>query len=115
LVAVGIIDDPRHLNINNTTRHWDFPDIPTLTELGHPDSDVPIWYSVQGPPGLPQEIAEKLNAKMLELSKTASIQKSLRAVSAALQPMSTKEMAAFFAADSQNNAAVIKAANIKLE
>jgi tripartite-type tricarboxylate transporter receptor subunit TctC len=103
------------LNINNTTRHWDFPDIPTLTELGHPDSDVPIWYSIQGPPGLPQEIAEKLNAKMLELSKTESIQKSLRAVSAALQPMSTKEMAAFFAADSQNNAAVIKAANIKLE
>lgn len=103
------------LNINNTTRHWDFPDIPTLTELGHPDLDVPIWYSIQGPPGLPQEIAEKLNAKMLELSKTESIQKSLRAVSAALQPMSTKDMAAFFAADSQNNAAVIKAANIKLE
>ncbi len=103
------------LNINNTTRHWDFPDIPTLTELGHPNSDVPIWYSIQGPPGMPVEIAEKLNAKMLELSKTDGIQKSLRGVSAALQPMNMKEMTAFFDADSQNNAAVIKAANIKLE
>ena len=103
------------LNINDTKRHWDFPDIPTLTELGHPDSDVPIWYSIQGPPGMPQEIAEKLNAKMLELSKTDSIQKSLRGVSAALQPMTTKEIAAFFASDSENNAKLIKAAAIKLE
>lgn len=103
------------LNINNPTRHWDFPDIPTLTELGYPNSDVPIWYSVQGPPGMPQEIAEKINAKMLELSKTEGIQKSLRAVSAALQPMTTKEIAAFFASDTKSNAELIKAANIKLE
>ncbi len=103
------------LNINDPKRHWDFPDVPTLTELGYPDSDVPIWYSIQGPPGMSPEIAEKLNAKMLELSKTDGIQKALRGVSAALQPMTTKEMAAFFASDSQNNAALIKAANVKLE
>ena len=103
------------LNINNPTRHWDFPDIPTLTELGYPNSDVPIWYSVQGPPGMPQEIAEKLNAKMLELAKTEAIKKALVNVSAALPPQTTKEMAAFFENDSKANADVIKAASIKLE
>jgi hypothetical protein len=36
-------------------------------------------------------------------------------VSAALPPQTTKEMAAFFEADSKANADVIKAASIKLE
>ncbi len=89
--------------------------MPTLTELGHPDSDVPIWYSIQGPPGLPKEIAEKINAKMLEIAKSTDIRTKLRATSAALDPMTTDQMRAFFDADSQNNATLIKAANIKLE
>jgi len=33
------------LAINNPERHWDFPDVPTLTEAGFPNSDVPIWFS----------------------------------------------------------------------
>jgi len=103
------------LNINGPERHWDFPDIPTLTELGHPNSDVPIWYSIQGPPGMPQEIAEKLNAKMLEISKTDDMKGKLRATSAGLQPMTTKEIVAFFEADTKANAELIKAASIKLE
>ena len=38
------------LNINYATRHPDFPEMPTLTELGYPDADVPIWYSCARPP-----------------------------------------------------------------
>jgi len=103
------------LNINGPTRHWDFPNIPTLTELGHPNSDVPIWYSVQGPPGMPKEIAEKLNAKMLEIAKASDIRTKLHATSAALDPMTTQQMTAFFEADTKSNAELIKAASIKLE
>ncbi|MBN9261324.1 MAG: tripartite tricarboxylate transporter substrate binding protein, partial [Hyphomicrobium sp.] len=103
------------LNINDTQRHWDFPDIPTLTELGYPDSDVPIWYSIQGPPGMPQEIAEKLNAAMVKLAQTDDMKSKLRAVSASLPVQSTKQIAEFFAADSQRNADLIKAAKVKLE
>ncbi len=103
------------LNINSAERHWDFPDVPTLTELGYPNSDVPIWYSVQGPPGMPEEIAEKLNAKMLEISKTEDIKTKLRAISAALPPQTTKEMRAFFEADTKANVELIKTANITLQ
>ena len=31
------------LAINHPTRHWDFPDAPTMTEAGFANSDVPIW------------------------------------------------------------------------
>ena len=36
------------LAISNQTRHWDFPDVPTMTEAGFPDADVPIWLSIWG-------------------------------------------------------------------
>ena len=34
------------LNINGPHRHPDFPDVPTTTELGMPDAEVPIWFSI---------------------------------------------------------------------
>jgi tripartite-type tricarboxylate transporter receptor subunit TctC len=33
----------------------DFPDVPTLTELGYPDPDVPIWYLICAPAGTPKQ------------------------------------------------------------
>ena len=58
------------LDINHSQRHPDFPDVPTLTELGHPNSDVPIWFSVWAPAGTPREIVDKLNARMVEIAKS---------------------------------------------
>ena len=37
------------LNINGQERHPDFPDVPTLTELGIEGADVPIWFSIYAP------------------------------------------------------------------
>ena len=37
------------LNINAQERIPDFPDTPTLTELGITGADVPIWYSIFAP------------------------------------------------------------------
>ena len=34
------------LAINGPARHPDFPDVPTLTELGVTGADVPIWFSI---------------------------------------------------------------------
>ena len=39
------------LNVNHSERSVDFPDIPTLTELGYPNSDAPIWFSLWAPTG----------------------------------------------------------------
>ena len=103
------------LNVNHSSRHWEFPDTPTLTELGMPNSDVPIWYAIMGPAGTPKEIIDKLNATCVELAKTDEMQGKLRAISAALPVQTPAEIAAFQADDSKRNAEVIKAANIKLE
>ena len=57
------------LNINYGKRSPDFPDTPTLTELGVTGADEPIWYCTFAPKGTPKEIVDKLNAKIGEIAR----------------------------------------------
>ena len=103
------------LAINGPARHPDFPDVPTLTELGVTGADVPIWFSIFAPAGTPKEIIAKLNAKMIEIAKTDDMKAKLRAVNAFVPLQTPEEMAKDLAADIKANAELIKAANIKIE
>ena len=103
------------LNVNNPNRSPDFPDVPTLTELGLKDSDAPLWYSVLAPAGTSKEIMAKLNAKMLEIAATDEMKKRMREISVEIPLQKPDEVAAFWKTDSDRTAVLIKAANIKLE
>lgn len=103
------------LNINAPKRSAEWPDIPTLTELGFPDSDVPSWYSIQAPAGTPADIIQKFNAKVTEFAKTAEMQAAMTKLSVDLPIQTPAEMTEFLKSDIKRNTEVIKAANIKLE
>jgi tripartite-type tricarboxylate transporter receptor subunit TctC len=103
------------LNINGRERRPDFPDVPTLTELGVTGADVPIWFSFFAPAGVPKEIIRTLNAKMIEIAKTEEMKAALWAVNAVAPLQTPEEMAKDLEIDSARNADIIKAANIKME
>ena len=103
------------LNINHSSRSVDFPDVPTLTELGYPNSDVPIWFSLWSTAGVPREIKQRLNAEIVKHSKTPEMVEKLRLAGAAPVIQSLEEIEAFREADSRQMADLIKAANIKVE
>jgi tripartite-type tricarboxylate transporter receptor subunit TctC len=103
------------LNINYPTRHPDFPDVPTLTELGYGDADVPIWYLVLAPAGTPKEILAKFNAVLIELAKSDEIIAKMRAINVIVPPQTPEEIRAHMVEDTKRNAELIKTANIKLE
>ena len=103
------------LGINHTERHPDFPDVKTLTELGYPDSDVPIWYSIQAPVGTPADIITKFNAKILEIAATGEMKQRMREINVIVPLQSPADMAKYLADDIARNADVIKAANVKME
>jgi tripartite-type tricarboxylate transporter receptor subunit TctC len=103
------------LNINYHARSPDFPDTPTLTELGLPNSDVPIWYSIQAPAGTPKDIIDKFNAKIVEIAAGDDMKKRMREISVSVPSQTPSEMAAFLRTDFAANSEVIKAANVKLE
>ena len=103
------------LNINGQVRHPEFPDVPTLTELGVSGADVPIWFSVFAPGGTPKEIIAKLNAKMQEIARTDDMKAKLIAVNAVAPLQSAEDMGKHLREDTKGNAELIRLANIKIE
>lgn len=103
------------LSTNHTSRNPDFPDVPTLTELGYPNSDVPLWFSIWAPAGVPQAIADTLHAKVTEISRTPDMATKLLAAGAATVTSTQVELLAFREQESNAMAQLIKAANVKLE
>ncbi len=103
------------LGINFPTRHPDFPDVPTLTEAGYPDSDVPIWYSIQAPTGAPAPILEKFNAKINEISATPEMIKRMREINVVVPQQTLSALLAYREADMVSNGKLIKEAHIKLD
>jgi tripartite-type tricarboxylate transporter receptor subunit TctC len=103
------------LNINGSVRHPNFPEVPTLTELGITGADVPIWFSVFAPAGTPKDVIAKLNAKIVEIAKTEDMKGKMLAVNAVVPLQTPEDMAAHLLQDIRANAELIQAANIKLE
>lgn len=103
------------LNVNHFERSPDWPDTPTMTELGYPNSDVAIWMSLWAPTGVPMEIRQRLNEEIVKAIKGDDIKEKLRLVSAAPVIQTIAELEAFRMADRDNMAALIKTAKIKIE
>lgn len=103
------------LAINHSERHWDFPDVPTLTETGIKDADVPIWFAVFAPKGTPKDIIAKLNAKMTEIARTDDLKTKMRAIGVSVPVQTPDELGKHLANDLKANLEVIKAANIRLD
>jgi tripartite-type tricarboxylate transporter receptor subunit TctC len=103
------------LAINHSERHPEFPDIPTLREAGIANADVPIWFAMFAPSGTPKDIVAKLNAKIVEISKTDDMKAKMRALSVAVPAQSPEALGQHLLDDIKLNLEVIKAANVKIE
>jgi tripartite-type tricarboxylate transporter receptor subunit TctC len=103
------------LNVNHPRRIAEFPDVPTLTELGYPGADGGSWFGLYGIRGVPEPIFEQLNAKLVEIGRTAEMQERITKVSAVLTPQTLAEVALHLAEEAKVTAAVVKAANIRIE
>jgi tripartite-type tricarboxylate transporter receptor subunit TctC len=103
------------LCVNHRTRSPEFPDAPTLTEAGYPNSDVPLWFCIWAPARVPQPIVEAVHAKVTEMSKASDVASRLL-LSGSLPVTSTQaELLAFRDAEWKSTSDLIKAADIKLE
>ncbi len=54
------------LAVTAARRNAALPDIPTMAEAGLKDFEVSVWYALEGPPGLPKGITDRLTAVTLK-------------------------------------------------
>jgi tripartite-type tricarboxylate transporter receptor subunit TctC len=83
------------LAVSSEKRLPEFPDLPTLAELGYPELVVTTWYSLSGPAGLPHDIVTKLNAAVNKAMELPEVQKHLETEMVQTKAMTPEQIAAY--------------------
>jgi tripartite-type tricarboxylate transporter receptor subunit TctC len=73
----------------------DYPDLPTLKELGLPDLVATTWFALSAPARLPGEIAEKAHRAIAAAVKTPEVQQRLQRDGLVSKAMSMADFTAF--------------------
>lgn len=96
-------------------RHPDFPDVPTIGELGFAQVNAPIWQGFFAPLGLPEAIRQKLNKAVNEISAQPEMQAKLLTMGFSARVMSADESRAFFLQDDALYKKIIREAKISVD
>jgi tripartite-type tricarboxylate transporter receptor subunit TctC len=75
------------------------PNVPTFAEAGVPGVVVTGWLGIYGPPGLPNDVRDKLGKAIVEVVKDPETQKKLRAIGFEPTGQGTAEFTAHHAAE----------------
>lgn len=92
------------------------PDVPTLREAGFTDLKLSegTSYSLVAPAGMPKALADRIYQQFTAAAKDPEVRKRLEAAGFELQPADGTALRAELQEESRDNAAMVKALNIKL-
>jgi tripartite-type tricarboxylate transporter receptor subunit TctC len=110
LIKAGKI---RVLGVATEKRVPSMPDVPTVQETV-PGFVVVTWFAIVAQPKTPAAIVAKLNADINEALRDPAVRQRLENLSAEVVGGSLEATAAFFKAEANTWANVIKSANVKL-
>ena len=104
------------LALTGTSRHPNFPDVPTFAEAGLGDYSPTAWIGLLAPAGTPQAILDKLSAAMQKATtQNPALIEKWRSYGGELKSSTPAEFAAFIKADSAKWGQAIRQAGIKLD
>jgi tripartite-type tricarboxylate transporter receptor subunit TctC len=82
----------RGIAVTAKQRMTDWPDIPTMAELGHPEFSSPIWFSLSGPKGLPASILGKMNGEINRIMTAPAMVDRMRKEGMIVEGMTPEEL-----------------------
>lgn len=91
------------------------PDVPTLAELGVPAANLTSVFGIFAPAKTPVAVLERLNAEINQALALPDIRARLEASDNVPTGGTAAEFARHIAAESESNARIIRAANIRLD
>lgn len=83
------------LAVTSSRRMPEFPDVPTMKELGYPDLAVTTWQGFAAPVGVSSPIVEKLNREIGAALDTSFVRTQLDRQGIEVQKMTPDELTAF--------------------
>ena len=102
------------LAVSGSKRASALPDIPTTVEAGFPNSEYNFWVGMFAPAATPKAIVDKLNAETVKALQSSGVKEKLANIGGDPMPMTPAEFAAFVNKETDVNAALVKAAGIKI-
>lgn len=102
----------RALGVTSARRQSFLPDVPAIAEFV-PGFDVVEWYAVIGPPGMPPEIVQRLNAAIMQVVGTPEARAKILDMGSEITGGTPAEFAAFLRADVEKIDRLVRTAGIK--
>jgi len=85
--------------VSSAKRLPDFPDVPTLKELGYDDLIATTWFSFSGPADMPEDIVAKLNREIISAMDSREVREKLAQEAMETEKMSPQEFTRFVQAE----------------
>jgi tripartite-type tricarboxylate transporter receptor subunit TctC len=105
----------RALAVSSAQRSRAAPDIPTLSEAGVPGYDATSWFGLFVPAGTPPDIINRLYGETAEALKDAKVRDALLAVGSEPVGSSPQAFDAFFRAEVEKWAKVVREAKVRVD
>lgn len=104
----------RALAVSSPQRTTGVPELPTTEEAGVPNSAQPFWVGMGVSSKVPREIVNKLHAETVKALNSPEIKARWANLNQDTRIFTPEKFDAFLRDDAASNAALVKAANIKL-
>ena len=101
--------------VSSAQRAPSMPDVPTFIEAGVPDFDINSWVGLLAPAKTPRAIVDKLNTELNVVLNDPAVRERLNTLGITASPGGPEKFGRDMARDLSRYAAVVKAANIKVE
>jgi tripartite-type tricarboxylate transporter receptor subunit TctC len=83
------------LAVTSAERVPEFPDVPTMRELGFPDLIATTWAAISGPAGISADIVSRLNYTVIAALATDGARKRLNQEAVATEPYTPQQFTRF--------------------
>lgn len=105
----------RGLAVTGPVRVPELADLPTVAEVGYPESEVELWTGLFAPRGTPRAIIDKLNAAIVEFEKMPDVQERLASLGFTAGGTTPEETGTRLKRDLDRWVKVAKDANIRAD
>ncbi|MBL8309094.1 MAG: tripartite tricarboxylate transporter substrate binding protein [Burkholderiales bacterium] len=103
------------LAVTSPRRSVELPEVPTLTELGHPAAEMTTWYGLYVTNGTPKEVVNRLVDETQRVLKLADVQARLRGLGGDPGGMTVEQFATLNRSEYERFGKLIRDANVKLD